>query len=228
MDNLGFRLCFTALLVLFAGCQSHTVHVFYETLAPNRQAQLIEELEKSKINYQLSPIAPESDYDSPTLLHYPGDLAPTTIDILTNLVKRLGFERLDIQLFNGHRHFYTQGHQGLYFPQSSKKQSLPNLLYSHDCPVSEHRLHLLPGNRWRMEDSLDSNRVFTGQFQYHSPYLTLVTDDGAGPIQQVYEALYHEVKTPHGPKDAVTYQVLGHRRYPFNLFNCDLQVIFAE
>ena len=214
-------------LLFCIGCHAPKMHVFYSGLDKAQWVELTKKLDREGFTYLPNSHLGGTEYRHPTLVYFPSDLTTEFVEKLTVVVKSLGFERLDVNVFNRHKHFYSKGNLGLYFPIQNKQTAFPNLLYSADCDYADSRLTLLVSGRWRAFGR-DISPYIEGKWQYHAPYLTLIYAGTHGEFQQVYEALQHQVNTLQGPKKATTYQVLGHNSYPLALFNCNLQIIFAE
>lgn len=214
-------------LLFCIGCHAPKMHVFYSGLDKAQWVELTKKLDREGVTYLPNSHLGGTEYRQPTLVYFPSDLTTEFVEKLTVVVKSLGFERLDVNVFNRHKHFYSKGNLGLYFPIQNKQTAFPNLLYSADCDYADSRLTLLASGRWRAF-SRDISPYIEGKWQYHAPYLTLIYAGTHGEFQQVYEAQQHQVITLQGPKKATTYQVLGHNSYPLALFNCNLQIIFAE
>lgn len=227
MERVVWQIGLLFLLLLCIGCSSSQVHVFDSGLNKAQWTKLLKRLDREGINYKLNTLSSVTEYSHPTLVYFPGDLNAELLQQLTTTVQSLGFERLDVRVFNRHTHFYTKGNLGLYFPVQNKHDALPDLLYSVDCKHPDIRITLMKNGRWRATNH-DVAHFTEGHWQYDPPYLTLIHAGKYGQMQQAFKAKQHQVMTLQGPKNATTYQVLGHKSYSLALFNCNLQIIYAE
>ncbi|KAF7788456.1 hypothetical protein PRUB_a3125 [Pseudoalteromonas rubra] len=215
--------------VLLSACSTQpVVHVFHASLDDTQQQRLVSQLEQANIHYVLNdlPVPPEynSDGDTVRLNRFPADQNAALISQLSEVVNALGYAGLDVQDFNGEFHRFSEGNYGLYFPGVMTSVSLPEVVHSHDCEMDAFQIELKTSGDWIL-----TGTATQGQWQYNAPYLTLIWNDGRGAMQQAYQMTSHTVKTMFGEKPALTYQVMGHRSYAaIPIFNCDLQVIYAE
>jgi hypothetical protein len=220
---------FLLALTSLSACQQPVVHVYHESLSDLQRFQLKQQFDQQQINYEFTELATPDKYNTPHLLYFPGDVTEAYIQNIEQIVRGLGFDRFDSQVFSRTGHYYTRGNLGLYFPSAHSQRVLPELLFSHNCGNTDFRIHIKTNGQWTAIDSPDDLKGLTLEWEFNEPFLTLrrYFDDGTYQ-QQAYQAKQHQVRTLQGYKPAVTYEVLGHRTYSFSLFNCDLQAIFAD
>ncbi|AZZ99728.1 hypothetical protein [Pseudoalteromonas sp. R3] len=215
-------------LFLSACSNQPLVHVFHSSLDDTKQQLLVNQLEQANINYVLNdlpvPVEYTSDSNTVRLNRFPADQNDALISQLSEVVRGLGYAGLNVQDFNGEYHRFSEGNYGLYFPGDGSQVRLPNVVHSHDCAMDPFQIELSTSGDWNL-----TGTATKGQWQYIDPYLTLIWNDGRGAMQQAYQMRSHTVQTRFGEKPAVTFQVMGHRSYAaIPIFNCDLQVIYAD
>ncbi|TMP36484.1 hypothetical protein [Pseudoalteromonas rubra] len=215
--------------LLLSACSTvPVVHVFHSSLDDTQQKILVSQLEQADINYVLNdlpvPVEYTSDNNTVRLNRFPADQNEALLSQLAEVVHVLGYSGLDVQDFNGEYHRFSEGNYGLYFPGDRSQVRLPDVLHSHNCAMDPFKIELNTSGEWSL-----TGTVTKGQWQYIDPYLTLMWNDGRGAMQQAYQMTSHIVQTRFGEKPALTFEVMGHRSYAaLPIFNCDLQVIFAE
>ncbi|OHU96010.1 hypothetical protein BIW53_09425 [Pseudoalteromonas byunsanensis] len=204
-------------------CQSPTVHIYSRDLSQLERSRVQSLFETENIHFKFTNLQSPDHYHEPYLLYHPQDSDQALISAVERVVREVGFNRLNTQVFNKKNHYYTQGNMGLYFPaKNSHSVELPELLFTHQCTTTDMQIHIKQNGKWMARNQTD----LQGKWQYVEPYLTLHWFDGSGMVQQAYQGRIHTVPTKLGPRNAVTFTVLGHRSYPLALLNCDLQAIF--
>ncbi|BBN82004.1 hypothetical protein PA25_19890 [Pseudoalteromonas sp. A25] len=204
-------------------CQSPTVHIYSRDLSQLERSKLQSLFETENIQFKFTNLQSPTHYREPYLLYHPQDSDQALISAVERVVREVGFNRLNTQVFNKENHYYTQGNMGLYFPaKNNHSVELPELLFTHQCTTTDLQVHIKQNGKWIARNQTDLH----GTWQYVEPYLTLHWFDGSGMVQQAYQGRIHTVPTKLGPRNAVTFTVLGHRSYPLALLNCDLQAIF--
>ncbi|TLX45807.1 hypothetical protein C1E24_17095 [Pseudoalteromonas phenolica] len=216
-------------LLVLSACQQPVVHIYHEGLSDTQRFQLKQQLEQQQINYEFTELATPDKYNTPHLLYFPGDVTEAYIQNVERIVKGLGFDRFDSQVFSHTGHYYTKGNLGLYFPSAYSERVLPELLFAHNCGDQDFQIHIKTNGQWTAMNSPIDLKGLDLKWEFYETFFKLrrYFDDGTFQ-QQVYQIKQHQVRTLQGYKPAVTYEVLGHRDYSFSLFNCDLQAIFAD
>tara|TARA_Y100000588_G_C13917691_1_gene780083 strand:- start:79 stop:765 length:687 start_codon:yes stop_codon:yes gene_type:complete len=216
-------------LLVLSACQQPVVHIYHEGLSDTQRFQLKQQFEQQQIRYEFTELATPDKYSTPHLLYFPGDVTEAYIQNVERIVRGLGFDRFDSQVFSHTGHYYTKGNLGLYFPSAYSERVLPELLFAHNCGDQDFQVNIKTNGQWTAMNSPVDIKGLKLEWEFSEPFLTLRRhfDDGTYQ-QQAYQAKQHQVRTLQGYKPAVTYEVLGHRTYSFSLFNCDLQAIFAD
>lgn len=210
------------------GCQQPVVHVYHQGLDDTQRFQLTQQLAAQEIKYELNDLRTPDKYTTPHLLYFPDDVNQAFINKIESIVKGLGYDNFDSQIFSQTGHYYNRGNLGLYFPVKHSQNELPDLVFSHQCE-DEFQINLKANGHWRVSPEPTDSSVHKYTWTFAANYLTLMRhfDDGTAQ-QQVYEAKQGSVQTLQGIKPATTFAVAGHRSYSFKVFNCDLQAIFAN
>ncbi|PCK30818.1 hypothetical protein [Pseudoalteromonas piscicida] len=211
--------------LLLSGCSTPTLHIFESGLDDGTRAKLVQALAKRDIHYRFTELPVPQEYENARLNIPPMTSGDDWLRDIEYAVKEIGFNRLTVSEFNMERHRYTPNNAGLYLVQNRVAQTLPGLLFAHQCQDDSIQLQLKPNGYWQQVGT-----QYQGRWNYESSFLTLTWRErpNQAPYQQVYAEHEHTVQTLQGPKPAKTFtrQQLFDRPVP--VFNCDLQVIFAE
>ena len=166
------------LLLLLAGC-SHTVHLITEGYSNVQPAEL-----KIKIE-QLDYIVSDEDSNIPN--HYPNTLiashplqAPSDISTLQNVLLDSGFSMAQRLNFGQNKHFYSQGHIGLYLrhPDINPAKKMPSYIESENCRSNYATLGFPSKNMFLLEteqhiDGQSTLSTKQGQWQFDGETLHL-------------------------------------------------------
>ncbi|MBE0348196.1 hypothetical protein [Pseudoalteromonas peptidolytica] len=209
---------------LLSGCSTQTLHIFESGLDDTTRQNLMRELAQREVNFRFTSLPVPEKYDSARLNIAPMTSGERWLGEVEAAVKAVGFESLTTSEFNMEGHRYTPGNAGLYLVKNRAVQLLPNLLFSHQCDDAL-QLQLNQRGSWEQVGS-----HYQGRWRYEGGHLTLTwrENDNKYPYQQVYSEREHSVQTLQGPKPAKTFTRIQLAKRPVPIFNCDLQVIFAN
>lgn len=216
---------FAIATLLLSGCSTQTLHIFESGLDEGTRANLVQALEKRDIHYRFTELPVPLQYESAQLNIPPMTSGDKWLRDIEYVVKKIGFDTLTISEFNMEGHRYTPNNAGLYLVQNRAAQALPDLLFAHQCKDDSIQLQLKPNGHWQQVGT-----EYRGRWIYKSNSLTLTWHEKSEqhPYQQVYAEHEHTVQTLQGPKPAKTFTRQQLFDGPVPVFNCDLQVIFAE
>ncbi len=170
---------FVAICLFLTGCSSQ-VHLITQGYDNEQTAEISAKISKAGFTVVQSSIGIPSHYPNSVIALNPAHSVEQDIPNLQQLVHELGFNSAEVLRFGSDKHFYNNGHIGLYLrhPSINPNSLMPPYIESIQCPTGyatlgfggNQKMHLETGKN--VNGELELSTVH-GHWAFNGNLLTL-------------------------------------------------------